>query len=108
MPLNTNISNLLILVTRYKVANPNFGFCLIFREEMEVGQINIRGSSSAKYAVDVYVRDEHSLLKAALKSLPRLDIMYMVEIFPPLRRNSIFVLPIQPLEEMQTSIIVLQ
>ena len=71
-----------------------------YREEMEVGGIDIRGSTSQKYAVDVRVRDEHSLLKAALKSLPGIDIMYTIEINPSLLKNSVFVLPVKPLDEL--------
>ena len=71
-----------------------------YREEMEVGGIDIRGSTSQKYAVDVRVRDEHSLLKAALKSLPGIDIMYTIEINPSLLKNSVFVLPVKPLDKL--------
>ena len=67
---------------------------------MEVGGIDIRGSTSQKYAVDVRVRDEHSLLKVALKSLPGIDIMYTIEINPSLLKNSVFVLPVKPLDEL--------
>ena len=75
-------------------------FLLIIREEMQVGSIDIRGSSTKKYAVDIRVRDEHSLMKAALNSLDGIDIMYTIEISPPLLRNSVFVLPIEPLEDL--------
>ena len=71
-----------------------------YREEMEVGGIDIRGSTIKKYAVDVRVRDEHSLLKAALKSLPGVDIMYTIEINPSLLKNSVFALPVKPLDEL--------
>ena len=71
-----------------------------YREEMEVGGIDIRGSTIKKYAVDVRVRDEHSLLKAALKSLPGVDIMYTIEINPSLLKNSVFALPVKPLSEL--------
>ena len=71
-----------------------------YREEMEVGGIDIRGSTIKKYAVDVRVRDEHSLLKAALKSLPGIDIMYTIEINPSLLKNSVFALPVKPLNEL--------
>ena len=67
---------------------------------MQVGSIDIRGSSTKKYAVDIRVRDEHSLMKAALNSLDGIDIMYTIEISPPLLRNSVFVLPIEPLEDL--------
>ena len=67
---------------------------------MEVGGIDIRGSTSTKYAVDVRVRDEHSLMKAVMNNLSSLDIIYIVQIFPPLNRNSVFILPIQPFEEL--------
>ena len=67
---------------------------------MEVGGIDIRGSTIKKYAVDVRVRDEHSLLKAALKSLPGVDIMYTIEINPSLLKNSVFALPVKPLDEL--------
>ena len=71
-----------------------------YREEMEVGGIDIRGSTSQKYAVDVRVRDEHSLLKAALKSLQGIDIMYTIEINPSLLKNSVFVLPVKSLDHL--------
>ena len=68
------------------------------REEMQVGGIDIRGSTQKKYAVEVRVRDEHSLMKAVLNSLKGIDIMYIVEIKPPLSRNSVHVMPVEPLE----------
>jgi hypothetical protein len=72
-----------------------------FREEIQVGGIDIRGSAPPKkYAVDVRVRDEHSLMKACLNSLNGIDIMYTVEISPSLTKNSVFVLPIEPLEDL--------
>ena len=67
---------------------------------MQVGGIDIRGSTQKKYAVEVRVRDEHSLMKAALNSLHGIDIMYIVEIKPPLSRNSVFVMPVEPLEDV--------
>ena len=75
----------------------NFHF---IREELQAGGIDIRGSTTKRYAVDIRVRDEHSLMKAALNSLDGIDIIYTVEISPPLSRNSVFVLPIDPLEEL--------
>ena len=76
-----------------------------FREEIQVGGIDIRGSAPPKkYAVDVRVRDEHSLMKAVLNSLNGVDIMYTVEISPPLTKNSVFVLPIEPLEDLPIGI----
>ena len=70
------------------------------REELEVGGIDIRGSNMKKYAVDVRVRDDHSLMKAVLNSLAGIDIMYTVEISPSLAKNSVFVLPVEPLEDL--------
>ena len=67
---------------------------------MEVGEIDIRRSSSGKYAVDVSVRDEHSLMKAVMNNLSTLDVIYIVQIFPPLNSNSVFILPIQPFEDL--------
>ena len=67
---------------------------------MQVGGIDIRGSTQKKYAVEVRVRDEHSLMKAVLNSLNGIDIMYIVEIKPPLSRNSVFVMPVEPLEDV--------
>ena len=67
---------------------------------MEVGGIDIRGSTSTKYAVDVRVRDEHSLMKAVMNNLSSLDIIYIVQIFPPLNSNSVFILPIQPFDDL--------
>ena len=67
---------------------------------MQVGGIDIRGSTQKKYAVEVRVRDEHSVMKAVLNSLNGIDIMYIVEIKPPLSRNSVFVMPVEPLEDI--------
>ena len=67
---------------------------------MQVGSIDIRSASAKKYAVDIRVRDEHSLLKAVLNSIEGIDVMYTVEIHPPLSKGSVFVLPIDPLEDL--------
>ena len=86
-----------LYIGRIELLIGNYHF---IREELQAGGIDIRGSTTKKYAVDIRVRDEHSLMKAALNSLDGIDIIYTVEISPPLSRNSVFVLPIDPLEEL--------
>ena len=39
-------------------------------------------------------------MKAVLDSLPGVDIMYTVEISPSLTKNSVFVLPVEPIDNL--------
>ena len=74
-----------------------FNFTTFFREELEVGHIDVN-PGLRKNDLEVRVRDDHSLLKAVLNSFQQIDCMYIVEIRPPLVRKTVFVVPIDPFD----------
>ena len=65
---------------------------------MEAGSVEVKPLSAD--AIEVQVKDSHSLLKCALNDLDEIDCAYIAEISPGLEKESVSFLRIKSTEEL--------